>query len=126
MQLKQIVSTIQGVAKDTALMLIIKLEHFMKYDFLSYRSSCKDTSHSIHYALANRECSTLCSKCQLPFQVIHFIKIFISGQLHYIVDNCGEKMKFFMAYLIQVQNQHEIIKSIYENLDDNDCLILWE
>ena len=66
--LKEITNTIEGLPKATAMMMITKLEHFMKYDFLAHRSIADATSHNIGYALGGEVCSTFVQPVNFHFR----------------------------------------------------------
>jgi hypothetical protein len=69
----------------------MKLEHFLKYDYVAHRSNNPSaTSHDILHGLGHKVSSDTFNACQLPFQVVFFVKRSAAPDLHHLVNNCAE------------------------------------
>ena len=107
--------------------LLDKLEHFLKYDYVQHRGiDPAAASHDISYGLGRGSCTSSCSKCQLPFQIVHVLKKHSEQDVHVLLDNCAEKFQLYLAHLVRVHNQRERIQEIHDGLKPGECLILMD
>ena len=98
----------------------------LKSDIENHFTQCYNTKpeHALGFGKEDHLVGR-CEKCDLPLQVVEYLKEHIPSCHHQLISDCKEKIKLYLGHRVRVSNQrHNINKYLEKFLDHQAYLVM--